>query len=117
MTAEERIRVAGEFSTLADQFLAAGNSMVGAEMLWGAVTQVIIAIAIRRGEPIQDHQHRRQTIRNLTGELNDVTIRRDFGVAQRLHAHFYHNDMSDDILVSAVEKTRGLIDRLLPLSA
>ena len=117
MTSEERVRVAGEFSALADQFFIAGNSMVGAEMLWGAVTQIIIAIAINRKEPIQDHQHRRQTIRNLTGELRDSTIRRDFGTAQRLHAHFYHNNMTPDVLDSSVQKTRSLISRLLPLAA
>lgn len=117
MTPGERVQIAQEFIALADQFFATGNSMVAAELLWGAVTQVVIAIALQRQEPIQDHQHGRQTIRNLASELNDETIRRDFGVAQRLHAHFYHNDMSGDLLASAVEKTRSLINRLLPLSA
>ncbi len=117
MTPGERVQIAQEFVALADQFFATGNSMVAAELLWGAVTQVVIAIALQRREPVQDHQHRRQTIRNLARELNDDTIRRDFGVAQRLHAHFYHNDMPQDLLSSAVEKTRDLINRLLPISA
>ena len=117
MTAEERIRAAREFITLADQFFGAGNSMVGAEMLWGAVTQLVIAIGMRRQEPIQDHQHRRATVRNLARELGEDSIRRDFSEAQRLHAHFYHNDMHPELLNSAVAKTHALIDRLLPLAA
>ena len=44
MTPEERIRAAREFVALADQFFGAGNSMVGAEMLWGAVTQIVIGL-------------------------------------------------------------------------
>ncbi len=91
--------------------------MVGAEMLWGAVTQIVIAIAMNRQEPIQDHQHRRATVRNLVRELGEDSIRRDFSEAQRLHAHFYHNDMPTELLSSAVAKTHALIDRLLPLSA
>ena len=117
MTAEERIRAAREFITLADHFFGAGNSMVGAEMLWGAVTQIVIVIALNRREPIQDHQHRRATVRNLASELGDSSIRRDFSEAQRLHAHFYHNDMPPELLNSAITKTRALINRLLPLAA
>ena len=117
MTPEERIRAAREFVSLADQFFGAGNSMVGAEMLWGAVTQIVIVIAIDRKEAIQDHQHRRSTVRNLAIEMNDESIRRDFAEAQRLHVHFYHNDMAPELLGSAVAKTRALINRLLPLAA
>ncbi len=117
MTAEERIRAAREFIALANHFFGAGNSMVGAEMLWGAVTQIVIVIAMNRQEPIQDHQHRRATVRNLVSELGDGSIRRDFSEAQRLHAHFYHNDMPPELLNSAVAKTHTLINRLLPLTA
>ena len=117
MTAEERLRAAREFVALADQFFGAGNSMVGAEMLWGAVTQIVIVIAMKRQEPIQDHQHRRATVRNLVRESGDGSIRRDFSEAQRLHAHFYHNDMPPELLNSAVVQTHTLINRLLPLAA
>ena len=41
----------------------------------------------------------------------------DFSEAQRLHAHFYHNDMSPELLSIAVAQTHGLINRLLPLTA
>ena len=117
MTAEERIRAARELIALADQFFGAGNSMVGAEMLWGAVTQIVIVIAMNRQEPIREHQHRRATVLNLARELGDASIRRDFSEAQRLHVHFYHNDMPPELLNSAVAQTRALINRLLPLAA
>ena len=116
MTAEGRINTAREFIALADQFCGAGNSMVGAEMLWGSVTQIVVVIAMRRQEPIQDHQHRRATVRNLASKSGDESIRRDFSEAQRLHAHFYHNDMPPELLISAVAQTRNLINRLLPLT-
>ena len=116
MTPEERIRAAREFIALADQFFGAGNSMVDAEMLWGAVTQIVIVIAMNRQEPIQDHQHCRATVRNLARELGAESIRRDFSEAQRLHAHFYHHDMPPELLNSAVAQTHTLINRLLPLT-
>ncbi len=115
MIAEERIRASGDFSALAGQLFAAGNAMAGAEMLYGALTQVIIALAMVRGEPFQDHQHRRHVIRQLVAELNDHTIRRDFSEANRLHVYFYHRNMTPQRLADAAEATRELTNRLLSM--
>lgn len=40
-----------------------------------------------------------------------------FGEAQRLHVHFYLNDLHGADFANAVAATQSLIDRLLPLSA
>ena len=88
MTAEERIRQYGVFLALANEHLDAGNNMAGAEMLYGALTQVIIAIAVRRQERYREHQHRRHLMRRLATELDNPDITDAFGTAQRLHVHF-----------------------------
>ena len=117
MTAEERIGQYGVFAALANELLDAGNNMADAEMLYGALTQVVIAIAVRRQENYREHQHRRHVMRRLATELNDPDITDAFGASQRLHVHFYLNDLTDDCFQGAVATTRGLIDRLMPLTA
>ena len=117
MTSEERIQQSAVFIALANELFDAGNNMAGAEMLYGALTQVIIAIAMRRREHYREHQHRRHLIRRLTAELDDPDITDAFGTAQRLHVHFYLNDLTDDCFQAAVVVTHGLINRLLPLAA
>ena len=117
MTAEERIQQSRIFATLSEEFFAAGNNMAGAEMLYGALTQVIIAIAMRRQQRYREHQHRQHLMRALATEFNDPDITDAFGTAQRLHVHFYLNDLTDNCLRVAISTTRGLINRLLPLAA
>lgn len=117
MTPDERVSVAHSFSTLAERHFRAGENMAGAEMLYGALTQVVIAIAMQRNQPYQDHQHRRHTVRSLTIELHDPDLADAFRKAQRLHVHFYLNNLDDADFETAVAVTRGLINRLLPLAA
>ena len=117
MTSEECIQQSVGFIALANELLDAGNNMAGAEMLYGALTQVIIAIAMRRREHYREHQHRRHLIRRLATELDDPDITDAFGTAQRLHVHFYLNDLTHGCFHAAVVITRTLINRLLPLAA
>ena len=117
MTAQDRIQQHNDFAELAARLFESGNHMAGAEMLYGALTQVIIAIAIRRQDHYREHQHRRHLMRRLAAEFNDPDITDAFRTAQKLHVHFYLNDLPNAQLVGAVATTRGLINRLLPLSA
>ena len=117
MTAEEYIQAYHRFADLAERLFGEGDDRAAAEMLYGALTQIIIAVAIRRGDPFREHQHRRHTIRTLSSELNEMKVQDDFGKAQRLHVHFYLNDLADPDFANAVIAARALIVRLLPLTA
>lgn len=117
MTPQDRIQQCNTFAELADRLLESGEHMAGAEMLYGALTQVIIAIAVSRQAHYREHQHRRHLMRRLADELNDPDITDAFGTAQKLHVHFYLNHLTEDRRNAAIATTYGLINRLLPLSA
>ena len=116
MTIDECIEAYRRFSILSERHFANGDDRAGSEMLYGALTQIIIAIAIRRGDSFREHQHRRHTIRILARELGEQTIVDDFGKAQRLHVHFFLNDLHGVDFTNAINATRSLIHRLLPLA-
>ena len=80
MTAEERIQQSQAIARLSEELFAVGNSMAGAEMLYGALTQVIIAIAMRRQQRYREHQHRRHFMRVIATELNDPESRTLLGL-------------------------------------
>ncbi len=117
MTTAECLRASTEFSILAEQHFNNGNSRAGAELLWGALSQVIIAIALQRGQRYQEHQHRRHVMRQIIAELNDPAIVEDYKDANRLHVYFYLNNLTDIKVRDAADTTRSLINRLLPLAA
>ena len=99
MTAQEYIDAYHRFSQLAEQHFDNGDDRVGSELLYGALTQIIIAIAIRRRERFEEHQHRRHVIRMLANDLQMPELTREFRAAQRLHVHFYLNNLAPTNLV------------------
>ena len=117
MTSAERLRTPTRLYLLAEQHFANRDDMAGAGLLWGALSQVIIAIAMQRGQRYQEHQHRRHVMRQIIAELSDPVIVEDYKDANRLHVHFYLNNMSVIQVRDAADTTRGLINRLLPLAA
>lgn len=102
---------------MAERLFGEGDDRAGAEMLYGALSQIIIAIAVLRGEDFREHQHRRHVIRTLSRELRSQSLVDDFGKAQRLHVHFYLNDLHGPDFGNAVAATHSLVNRLLPLAA
>lgn len=56
-------------------------------------------------------------MRQIITELNDPAIVEDYKDANRLHVYFYLNNLTDIKVRDAADTTRGLINRLLPLSA
>ena len=56
-------------------------------------------------------------MRQIIAELNDPAVVEDYKDANRLHVHFYLNNLTDIKVRDAADTTRGLIGRLLPLSA
>ncbi len=117
MTSTERLRTSTELSLLAEQHFINDDDMAGAELLWGAFSQVIIAIAMQRGQRYQEHQHRRHVMRQIIVEIDDPVIVEDYKDANRLHVHFYLNNMTDVQVRDAADTTRALINRPLPLAA
>ena len=117
MTAEDYIQAYRRFADLSERLFGEGDDRAGAEMLYGALSQIIIAIAVLRGEAFREHRHRRHIIRTLSGELSAPSLVDDFGEAQRLHVHFYLNDLHDADFINAVAATHSLINRLLPLAS
>ena len=117
MTIAECLQAYRRFSALSERLFGEGDERAGCEMLYGALTQVIIAIAIQRGAQYAEHQHRRRVMRDLATELNDPAVSRSFAAAQRLHVHFYLNNRETAKLSEDIDTTRALINRLLPLAA
>ena len=117
MTSAERLRTSTALSLLAEQHFVNGDDIAGAELLWGALSQVIIAIAMQRGQRYQEHQHRRHVMRQIIVELDDPVLVEDYKDANRLHVHFYLSNLTDVQVRDAADTTRGLIHRLLPLTA
>lgn len=66
------------------------------ELLWGAVTQTIKALAYTSGIKIRSHNGFRKYIKELSKTLQDRSIQSDFYAIESLHKNFYDEELDED---------------------
>ncbi len=115
MVIQERIQTAQQFLEASDREFDAGDTRQGSEKLWGAASQVIIAIAQERGWEYGSHRSLSVTVRRLWEETGDQLLRGGFAVAEKFQANFYHNFMEDYQLDESRPIVRDFVARVLAL--
>ena len=79
-------------------YLAEGDLCQAGEKGWGAVAQIIKAVATHRGWVHSGHEELLSVVRQVADESPDrESVRRLMGSVERLHANFYeaHLDRTD----------------------
>ena len=113
MATDERVQTARDFLEASDREFAVGDNRQGSEKLWGATTQVVIAMAQYRGWDYGSHHAMKIAAERLTAEFNDPSFRIGFGLAEKFHGNFYHNFMEDFQLEVDRPQMREFIERML----
>ena len=104
------------FMTQARAELTQGDLQQASEKGWGAVTQLLKAIADRRGWEHNRHRHYLRIISRLRAETGDGDIRRLFNAASALHENFYENEMEYADVADGLEDVEALLFKLRPLA-
>jgi len=84
------------------------------EKLWGAVAQIIKAIALKRGKRLRSHTAINTYIVQLAKELNDETILDAFSIANSLHQNFYENWLAPETVIQNAKTIEQLLTKLSP---
>jgi hypothetical protein len=115
MIAGEHAQTARDFLTASDREFAAGDHLQGSEKLYGAATQVVIALCQQRGWRYQSHRAMKNAIADLAREFADPTIIGGFSAAERFHANFFHDNMEDYDMETERPAVHHFVDRMLAL--
>ena len=89
---------AKEYRSKWPEYLAEGDLCQAGEKGWGAVSQIIKAVATHRGWVHSSHEDLLSAVRQVADESpNREMVRRLMGSVERLHANFYeaHLDRTD----------------------
>ncbi len=113
MATNERVRTARDFLDASDREFGAGDNRQGSEKLWGAATQIVIAMAQERGWDYGSHHAMKAASARLTVEYADPAFQDGFGLAEKFHGNFYHNFMEDFQLEVDRPRMREFIERML----
>ena len=77
--------------------LVIANPQLRSEVLWGAATQMVKAVAKAHGIPNANHRELFRAVRWVgTNLAQDPDLLRQFGRIEQLHVNFYDGEMSAD---------------------
>ena len=94
-----------------EEFDHGGNTMIAAELLWGAYAQLSLAVAEARGWPALGHRAYRNTAINLRDLQGSERWVSDWAAAERLHSRFYQDNLSaNELRTSRRATTQGIIE-------
>jgi hypothetical protein len=82
------------------------------ELLWGAVTQQLKALAATYNVVITSHRQFFDFLRQVAAELKDKPIYADFVELNALHKNFYDEVIPPDLFPDFYERTIRYIERL-----
>ena len=106
-TVEEYTVQALKFLSQSDAEFAAGDDRQGAEKLYGAATQAVIAAAKQRGWRYRSHRDNKNATTRLAAELNDDLLLAGFLAAEKFHIHFHHGGMEN----YEIDQDRPVVNR------
>ena len=110
MTPAERRAASIELTLRSDhEFKANGNTMVAAELLWGAVTQGLMAIGTINQWQFNGHSFYQFAAGQLATQEPNIPWGAEVAAANKLHIHFYHNNLTANDL----QIHRSIAKRLL----
>ena len=93
-----------------EEFNPGGNTMIAAELLWGAYAQLSLAVAELRGWPALSHGTYRNTAINLRDLQGSERWVSDWAAAERLHSHFYQaNLIPTELRTARRATTQGIV--------
>ncbi|MDE2687777.1 MAG: PaREP1 family protein [Chloroflexota bacterium] len=104
-----------KFLAQSDAEFAAGDDRQGAEKLYGAATQAVIAASKRRGWGYRSHRANKNAIRRLADEYGDPFLVSGFNSAERFHIHFHHGDMEEYDIVTDRPAVHAYVQRVVDL--
>ena len=110
---EEYTAQALQFLTQSDAEFEAGDDRQGAEKLYGAATQAVIAASKQRGWGYRSHRANKNATQRLATEYNDESIVAGFATAERFHIHFHHGDMEEYQIAIDRPVVRNYVHRLI----
>ena len=114
-TVAERVAQALEFLAQAEAEFAVGDTRQGAEKLYGAAVQALIAASIQRGWDYHSHRANKNAARELAKEYEDSFLSAGFTVAERFHIHFHHGGMEDYQITADRYDARKYVEHMVKL--
>ena len=112
---ELHLKLSEKYLRDAEDFLAKGDYVQASEKAWGAASQMVKALAARRGKEIRSHGELHKYVAELSGEKEDREIITLWFSASSLHQNFCENWLPEEAVRSGVENVKSFLEKLKKL--
>jgi len=112
---EVHISLSEKYAREMDEFLEKGDYVQASEKAWGAASQILKAVASKRGKELKSHGELHRFVSELREEMGDQEIRRLWQVAVSLHQNFYENWLPKEIVKESIEDVKRFVEKLREL--
>ena len=103
---EVHISLSEKYAREMDEFLEKGDYVQASEKAWGAASQILKAVASKRGKELKSHGELHKFVSELREETDDQELRRLWQVATSLHQNFYKNWLPEGIVRESIEDVK-----------
>ena len=115
MTIAERSQSALTFLDDSEREFAAGDVRQASENLWGAATDAITAVALKRGWKHESHRDMKNVVKRLAVEPGNNYLDAQFIAAEKFHVNFFRATLEDYEIESDKRIARAFVHRTLAL--
>jgi hypothetical protein len=109
---EMHLKLSEKYLKDAEGFLDKGDYVQASEKAWGAASQMVKALAARRGVELRSHGELHKEVIELTKESGDDEIRLLWQSAISLHQNFYENWLPPEMVEKNIKDAKKFIDKL-----
>jgi len=101
------------YSHNAEKYLKIKDYHKASEMMWGAMSCVIKAVAAKEDKSIKSHRQLGEYVRKLAKQQKDKEIFNSFSKASMLHSNFYESNLDPKTILAIVQEVSRTIGRLM----
>ncbi len=110
--AELHLKLCQKYMREAENFLAEKDYVQASEKAWGSASQIVKAVAAKRGLKIKSHRELWEFLTDIDKEHPDWNLLGMFHVANSLHVNFYENWLTPEAVINGVNTVKKFIEKL-----
>lgn len=96
----------------AEELLKEADYVQASEKAWGAASQMLKALAAKRGIELRSHGELHKFVADLTKRTGDIELNTLWGSATSLHQNFYENWLPEETVNHWIENVKKFVKKL-----
>ena len=101
------------YSHNAEKYLKIRDYHKASEMMWGAMSCVIKAVAAKQNKQLKSHRVLADYAREFAKKQDDKEVFDSFSKASQLHSNFYESNLEPKTIIAIMQDVSKTIGRLM----